>query len=364
MTALHAGLDFQLPDELSAREPPEARGLARDDVRLMVSHVNDNTIAHTRFSHLPDLLVPGDVLVVNTSATINAALPAMREAARAACDGDTRDVMLHLSTPLFGEHWVVELRRRSSAGTTPLLDAEAGERLRLPAGGMAELVEPYAPDGKNFSTGHVRLWIAALRLPNDALTYTARHGSPIRYAYVPKRWGLSYYQAVFSNEPGSAEMPSAGRAFTRTMLDRLARDGVRIAPLVLHAGVSSLESDESPYPERYSVPRATAQIVNSARALGSRIIAVGTTAVRAIETVASDDGEVRPDHGWTDLVVTPERGLRVVNAILTGLHAPNASHLSMLEALASRDHLALAYGAALRHRYLWHEFGDLHLILP
>lgn len=159
-------------------------------------------------------------------------------------------------------------------------------------------------------------------------------------------------------------MPSAGRAFTRPMLDRLTRNGVRIAPLVLHTGVSSLEGDESPYPERYSVPRATAQMVNSARALGSRIIAVGTTAVRAIETVASDDGDVRAGHGWTDLVVTPERGLRAVNAILTGLHAPNATHLSMLEALASRDHLAVAYAAALRHRYLWHEFGDLHLIMP
>ena len=360
MTALDAGLDFQLPDELSAHEPPEARGLARDDVRLMVSRVHDNTITHTRFSHLPDLLVPGDVLVVNTSATINAALPAVREAR----DASARDVVLHLSTPLLGENWVVELRRRSPAGSTPLLDAEAGKRLRLPAGGSARLLEPYVPAGRDFSTGHVRLWIAALRLPSDALTYTARHGSPIRYAYVPKQWGLSFYQTVFSDEPGSAEMPSAGRAFTQGMLDRLTRDGVRIAPLLLHTGVSSLEGGESPYPERYRVPRATAQIINSARALGSRIIAVGTTAVRAIETVASDDGDVRPGHGWTDLVITPERGLRVVNAILTGLHAPNATHLSMLEALASRDHLSLAYAAALRHRYLWHEFGDLHLILP
>jgi S-adenosylmethionine:tRNA ribosyltransferase-isomerase len=360
MTTLRAGLEFQLPAELEAHEPPEARGLARDAVRLMVSRVSDDLITHTRFFNLSEFLEPGDVLVVNTSATINAALPVARA-------GSASDTALHLSTPLSDQLWVVELRRNSPNGSAPLLDAKAGERLRLPAGGTAQLVEPYEPDGPNvrdLSTGRVRLWVASLTLPEDVVPYTARHGSPIRYGYVPKSWELSFYQTVFANEPGSAEMPSAGRAFTYNLLVRLAGKGVCIAPIVLHAGVSSLEEDESPFPERYRVPAATADAINHARALGGRIIAVGTTAVRALETVASNDGFVKAGHGWTDLVISPDRGLRTVDAILTGFHAPNATHLSLLEALAGRDHIALAYEAALRERYLWHEFGDLHLILP
>jgi len=360
MTAVEAVLEFKVPDELAAHEPPEARGLTRDQVRLMVSRINDNIITHSRFFELEDFLAPGDVLVVNISATINAALEAVRERHY----GSGREAMLHLSAPLSEKQWVVELRRRSANGTSPLLSAEAGERLRLPAGGMAQLVAPYLPDADKFPSGSVRLWMADLRLPKDALAYTARYGSPIRYAYVPKPWPLTYYQTVFSAEAGSAEMPSAGRAFTPQIVQRLVRKGVRIAPLILHTGVSSLEANEPPYPERYRVPHSTAVAVNKARFLGAHVIAVGTTVVRALETVADEGGHVHGGHGWTDLVITPERGLRVADAMLTGLHEPKASHLSMLEALAGRDHLALAYDAALHNGYLWHEFGDLHLIMP
>ncbi|MGQ0563018.1 MAG: S-adenosylmethionine:tRNA ribosyltransferase-isomerase [Gemmatimonadota bacterium] len=350
MSTLQAALDFQLPAELAAREPPEARGLARDEVRLMVTRVGDNVITHTRFFHLPDFLHAGDVLVVNTSATISAALAGRREAR----DGGTSHVLLHLSAPLSGRRWVVELR----SGLMPLLAADARERVHLPEGGTAILIEPYVTSAKG-----TRLWIAELTLPSSTLRYAAQHGSPIRYSYVPKAWPLSYYQTVFAAEPGSAEMPSAARAFTPAILHRLQPKGVRIAPVVLHTGVSSPDADEPPYPERYRVPAATAEAVNHARATGKRIIAVGTTAVRALETVAAPDGRVQAGSGWTDVVITPERGVHAVDAILTGFHEPTASHLSMLEALAGREHLELAYEAALRQRYLWHEFGDLHLIL-
>src|SRR5438876_5711179 len=360
MTAIAAAaLDFRLPDDLAAHEPPEARGLTRDQVRLMVSRVSTNAIAHTRFSHLPDFLAPGDVVVVNPSATINAALAAMRESH----DGNTSDVTLHLSSPLSQREWVVELRRHSEKGSSPLLDAEAGEQLRLPAGATATLVAPYVPESVASFGAAVRLWIARLMLPDDPLTYTARYGSPIRYGYVPKPWPLRYYQTVFAAEPGSAEMPSAGRAFTHEIVERLTRKGVRVVPLVLHTGVSSLEAYEPPYPERYRVPYATAYALNSARSRGSRVVAVGTTVVRALESVADHDGFVSGGSGWTNLLITPERGLRVVTAVLTGLHDPKASHLSMLETLAAREHLALAYEDALRHKYLWHEFGDMHLLL-
>lgn len=358
MTALAPPLEFRLPDELIAHEPPEARGLARDEVRLLVSRVGTDEIGHARFHDLSDHLAPGDVIVVNESATINAALRGVRES----LDGSAREVVLHLSAPLSATRWVVELRRRLENGTAPLPDAAPGETVTLPGCGSARLIEPYAPDGVPSPRG-TRLWIADLSVGADVLAYTRRFGAPIRYSYVPRPWPLRYYQTVFAREPGSAEMPSAGRAFTRALAERLRWEGIRIAPLVLHTGVSSLESDEPPYPERFRVPPATARVVNEARARGSRVVAVGTTVVRALESAAGDDAVVRAAGGWTKLVITPERGVSVVDAMITGFHPPEATHLAMLEAFAGRDHLSAAYASALRERYLWHEFGDLHLLV-
>jgi S-adenosylmethionine:tRNA ribosyltransferase-isomerase len=349
VTAIAPPVNFVLPAELAAHEPPEARGLARDEVKLMVSRVSDDEIVNTCFFHLPDYLAKGDVLVVNNSATINAAFNA-------------GDITLHLSTPLDDRRWVVELRRNSNKGTTPFLDGEIGQFLSLPGGASAYLLEPY--QHYPLTARGVRLWIAELRVPGNLLAWSNRFGNPIRYDYVPRSWPLSYYQTVFASEPGSAEMPSAGRAFTADTIAKLENKGVVIAPLTLHTGVSSLETGEAPYPERFRVPAETARAVNDARAGGGRIVAVGTTVVRALESVASYDGSVHQGEGWTDLVITPERGVRAVDAILTGLHAPDASHLSMLEAFASGDHLSKAYGNALDEHYLWHEFGDMHLILP
>ena len=358
MITLEPSLDFEVSDALAAHEPPEVRGLARDQVRLMVSRIADDAITHTRFFEFPDFVDDGDVVVVNTSATFNAALDAERET----LDGERSDIMLHLSTPVSEREWVVELRQFSEKGTSPLLDAEAGEIIHLPAEGRATLIEPYLPAATGFPGDPVRLWVAHLALSDHLMTYTARFGTPIRYGYVGKPWPLSYYQTIFAGESGSAEMPSAGRGFTHEIVERLKRKGAHIVPITLHTGVSSLEAHEPPYPERYRVPQLTAHTINSARSRGARIIAVGTTVVRALETAADEDGRVTSNDGWTDLVVTPERGLRAVDAILTGLHEPKASHLAMLETLAGRSHLELAYREALENHYLWHEFGDLHLI--
>jgi len=351
--ALHdPELDFVLPVELEAAEPPEARGLARDQVRLMVSHYQDDQIVHTQFRSLPDHLAAGDVLVINTSGTLNAALPAHRR------DGSLLE--LHLSTHLQDGQWVVELRQPNGAGTEPYYTAAAGEAISLPAGASARLLAPLAEIGE----GRVRLWLARLDLPVPLLDYLAEHGFPIRYSYVPGRWPSSAYQTAYVTEMGSAEMPSAGRAFTPELITRLAANGVQFAPLLLHTGVASPEAHEPPYQEYYRVPASTARLVNSARAAGQRIIAVGTTAVRALESAAGPRGQVAAAEGWTDLVITPERGVRVVDGLLTGLHEPRASHLAMLAAICGPRHLRAAYAEALRAHYLWHEFGDLHLILP
>lgn len=343
-------LAFTLPPRLEAHEPPEARGLARDEVRLMVSYPDDDTIAHTRFTQFAEFLGPGDVLVVNTSATINAAVHAAR------AGGERME--LHLSQRLSAHRWVVELRRFAARGTEPLLDAVPDERVALAAGGTVTLREPYSRGAAP------RLWIASVEVDGDIMRYLERHGFPIRYGYVPRAWPLPYYQTIFAREPGSAEMPSAARAFTPRVLRALGERGIVVAPVLLHTGVSSLESHELPYPERYRVSAETARLVNDARERGGRIVAVGTTAVRALETAAAPDGTVQPAAGWTDLVVTPERGVRAVDGLLTGFHEPRASHLAMLEAIAGRRHLELAYEAALAEGYLWHEFGDLHLMAP
>ena len=358
MSALVTGLDILIPDDLAAHEPPEERGLARDEVKLMVSRLDDDVIVNTAFFRISEFLESGDVLVVNTSATINASFPAIRETLQ----GIKSRVTLHISTPVAGDRCLIELRKNLEKGTAPLLDAERGERMELPGGATATLIAPLIED--HFPSAGVRLWKADLHLRVDLLTFSERYGSPIRYAYVPKQWPISYYQTVFATEPGSVEMPSAGRAFTRHVIESLERKGVAIAPILLHTGVSSLESHELPYAEFYRVDSTTAQTMNDARAKGGRIIAVGTTAVRALETVAQEDGTVRHGEGWTDLVVTPERGVHAVDALLTGLHDPRSTHLMMLEAFADTDYLSRAYENAVAERYLWHEFGDLHLIMP
>ena len=344
-------LNFTLPPELEAGEPPEARGLARDGVRLMVSYANDQRIVHSQFKHLPEFLEAGDLLVINTSGTLNAALPARR------VDGNPLE--LHLSTHLPGDLWSVELRKPGEKGTQPFFEASAGESVYLPAGASATLHAPY-----HAGRGPARLWLATLKLPSSMDEYLKAYGFPIRYNYVRQPWPASYYQTVYVTEMGSAEMPSAGRAFTPSVLTQLVAKGVQVAPLILLTGVASLEAHEPPYEEYYRVPLATARLVNATHAAGRRVIAVGTTVVRALETVTDEEGTTHPGEGWTDLVITPARGVRAVKGLLTGLHEPQASHLAMLEAIANAEHLQRTYAEALRERYLWHEFGDLHLILP
>ncbi|MFJ9813497.1 S-adenosylmethionine:tRNA ribosyltransferase-isomerase [Streptomyces sp. NPDC101158] len=354
---------LRVPEELSARVPAEQRGpgLGRDDVRLLVSRGTE--VAHRAFRELPGLLRAGDVLVVNTSVTLAAAVDG-----RLGAEPGGAPVVVHFSTRGDDGRWAVELREPwrvhrtgsgSGAGTTlPRPGGPVGAVVRLPGGARLVLEEPLVP-------GADRLWWA--RPDREVPVLLARYGRPIRYGYTERDQSPAAYQTVFAlpspDGTGSAEMPSAGRPFTARLVADLVRRGVQFAPVVLHTGVASAEVHEPPYPERFSVPAATAWLVNAARAGGGRIVAVGTTAVRALES-AGEGRVVRAASGWTDLVVTPERGVRVVDGLLTGLHEPEASHLLMLEAVAGRPALRRAYAAAVQERYLWHEFGDVHLILP
>ncbi|HEX2153678.1 MAG TPA: S-adenosylmethionine:tRNA ribosyltransferase-isomerase [Acidimicrobiia bacterium] len=339
---------FSLPQGRQASMPPEHRGLTRDEVKLLVA--GPGGIAHTTFRHLADHLESGDVVVVNTSATRPAAIDATWRGKR---------ITLHLSTHLAGDRWVVELRR--DGGGDPIFDATAGDRVLLAGGARAELISPYSEGMKP------RLWEAGIstKAPLDA--HMDRHGRPISYGYVEGSWPLEIYQTVFArpDDPtgASAEMPSAGRPFTPELVTTLVSQGISVVPITLHTGVSSLERDEPPYPERFVVPPATASAARAARRRGGRLVAVGTTVTRALETVADTDGFVWPGEGWTDLVLGPGRPARAVTGLVTGWHPPEASHLHVLEAVVGARLVGRAYAAALAGGYLWHEFGDSCLLL-
>jgi S-adenosylmethionine:tRNA ribosyltransferase-isomerase len=303
-------------------------------------------IRHRRFHELPSELRAGDLLVVNVSATLPASVVV------------GPDMVIHFSTALPGGLHIVEMRRLSGATSLPHQHARPS-RVVLPGGGIVELLAPYPADSASR-----RLWAARLDLGRPLPEYLATWGRPIRYRHTDSPYPLDAYQTVFARVPGSAEMPSAGRPFTDRLVTSLVASGVSIAPLSLHTGVSSLETGEAPYPEWFQVPETTAGLVNQTRAGGGRVVAVGTTVVRALETTADSNGRSHPGRTWTDLVIGAEHRLRVVDGLITGWHEPASSHLDLLQSVGGRGRLVESYRSALDSGYLWHEFGDSHLILP
>lgn len=338
---------FTAPDY--APSPAEARGVSRDATRLLVARPDG--VTHAAFHDLADHLAAGDLVVVNDSATVAGQL-----------DGrSTRHgtVVVHVATPLDDGTWVVEVRTAPAAARA-VLDAASGDRITL-TGVTLDLLEPYPRDGSSPTSSGNRLWRA--RATGDVVRAMNRHGRPISYGYLDRVYPLSAYQTVFATSPGSAEMPSAARPFTDDLVTRLVSRGIGVAPITLHTGVSSQEAGEAPQPERFEVTDATARLVNAVRAGGGRIVAVGTTVTRALES-AVDGGRVVARSGWTERVVTPANPPQVVDGLVTGWHDPAASHLLLVEAVAGTALTQSAYDAAVEGGYLWHEFGDAALLLP
>jgi S-adenosylmethionine:tRNA ribosyltransferase-isomerase len=321
----------------NATAPAEARGLARDQVRLLVA--SRHGLKDALFRDLPAHLTTGDLVVVNTSATLPAAVDGWR--------ADGSEVVVHFANALDDGTWVVEVRPPAPS-FGPVIDIATGEHLHLPG---AELHILRTPPGQR------RLHQA--NLDGSVLHLMEQFGRPIAYGYLHDRWPLADYQTLFATEPGSAEMPSAGRPFTPAVVTELARRGVLLAPVVLHTGVSSPEVGEPPNAERFRVPETTAALVRHVKQGGGRVVAVGTTVTRALETTGGQPGE-----GWTELVLGPDRPARIVDGLITGWHEPGASHVQLLEAVAGRDLVEKAYGHAETAGYLWHEFGDSCLLLP
>ncbi len=345
MTATVAPFTFELPTSLVADRPPEARGIARDHIRLLVGGAQG--FEETRFDRLGASLRPGDLLVVNDSETRPAALTATRS---------DRRVAVHLSAILDDHTWVIEVRRSDQSG--PDTQSRPGDTIDLAGGGQAALIEPVGPA--------TRLWRATLELPSSIDRYLARNGQPIQYPYVVEQWPLSTYTTMFAKPDrarfGSAEMPSAGRPFTRRLVADLRHRGIDVVAITLHTGVSSLEAHETPPAERFRVDRSAAAAVNKTKTAGGRVIAVGTSVVRALESVGATSDHVASATGWTDLVLGQERAARIVDGLVTGWHPPEASHLRLLEAVAGGPLVETMYRAALDSDFLWHEFGDAALV--
>jgi S-adenosylmethionine:tRNA ribosyltransferase-isomerase len=268
--------------------------------------------------------------------------------------GDIGRFLMNVSTRYAPKLWLVEPRWATDRpGPLPL---RPGDHARA-CDQDVRFVAPYPDVG--------RLWF----VEGDLAGAMTRCGEPIRYGYVEGAQPLSSYQSMFATAPGSAEMPSAARPFTPKIVEALQRGGVGITSIRLHTGVSSIEVEEDNVedhpipPEPYRVTARTADAVNAAHAEGRRVIAIGTTVVRALES-AWRDGAVHASEGFTRVVIHPDRGVNVVDGLLTGFHDPGASHLAMLYAVAGKDLVRDGYEEAVRGRYLWHEFGDSHLLLP
>jgi S-adenosylmethionine:tRNA ribosyltransferase-isomerase len=347
MTLLHETPHTHFGASAFAPRPAEARGLARDEVRLLVA--TPDGLSHGRFRDLPAHLRAGDVLVVNTSATVAAEVDA---------DLDGNPVVLHVAHRLDDGDRVVELRTAPDASRS-LLDARAGDVVRV---GDVRLVisEPWPGPASSPTGSGNRLWRVSVR--GDLDRQLDWNGRPIAYGYLDRRYPLADYQTVFGTRPGSAEMASAGRPFTHELVTRLVTGGVQVAPVTLHTGVSSQEAGEAPGPEWFEVTPTTARTINQARADGGRVVAVGTTATRAVESTVRGSSVVA-GRGWTERVVTPAAPPRVVDGLVTGWHDPMASHLLLVEAVAGARLTQAAYDAAVAEGYLWHEFGDSALLL-
>jgi S-adenosylmethionine:tRNA ribosyltransferase-isomerase len=345
-----AKIQFDLPPQLACPLPTEGRNMERDEVRLLVT-AGRGEVIHSTFKRFSNFLQKGDVLVVNTSATIAAALTVLLPG--------NKQGKLHLSTKLANNKWLVEIREITGNKTRRWHGGDEGMIFQLPSGGQLILQQRFY---KNDQWLH--LWIAEFRIDQPLNKYLATNARPIQYEKLDRQYPLEYYQTFFSFHPGSSEMPSAGRGFTAGLINDLLKKGVVLVPILLHTGVSSLEENEPPYPEYMEIDPVAAAAINIAKSQCRRVIAVGTTAIRAIESAVNDEGILQPYRGNTELFIDENYAMKVIDGLLTGFHEPKASHLNMLQSIAGFEHIDKAYEEAIKEGYYWHQFGDLHLIIP
>jgi S-adenosylmethionine:tRNA ribosyltransferase-isomerase len=328
-----------------------------DMARLLVVDPRTRSISHASISALPALLQAGDVVVVNDAATLPASLFAE------APDGSRVELRLAEApraatcrVVLFGEG---DYRLRTEERPAPPR-LHVGDRLSV-AGHALEVLEVSA-----LSSRLVTLRFPARAEARYALLYAA--GRPIQYSHVPEPYALWDVQTAFAARPWAVEMPSAARPLRWGTLLALLRKGVHIARVTHGAGLSATGDPvldaALPLSESYDIPVETVRAIDTARARGKRVIAIGTSATRALEDCALRHGSLRAGEGRATLVLSATTRLRVVHGILSGIHVPGESHYALLSAFADADTLARAAQEAERAGYLRHEQGDACLVLP
>jgi len=350
-----ASYDFALPADLIAQEPaPE-----RDASRLLVLDRRRGSFQHRRFRELPDLLVPGDLLVTNRSRVFRARLLGRR------AGGGEAEVLL--VRRLDDADWLALVRpgRRLRPGAQIEVAADLSVEILATAPAPTATGRPTGPPGP---LRHVRLHATG----GTAEGALDRHGHvPLPpYIHRPDRPGdLERYQTIYAREPGSVAAPTAGLHFTPGLFAALAQKGIETASLVLHVGPGTfrpVEVDDVREhhvdPERYTLPPESAAALDRARAERRRIVAVGTTVTRTLESALDESGRFRPGDGETSLVVVPGHSFRAVDALITNFHLPRSSLLLLVSAFAGRERLLAAYAAAIAERYRFYSYGDAMLI--
>lgn len=337
--------DYVLPPDRIAQEPLPAR----DASRLLVLHRDSGRWRHCLFRDLPELLSPGDLLVVNRSRVLPARLLGHKVGT--------------------GGHAEVLLVRRLEEGWEALV--WPGRRLR--PGHEIRVAPALRVRIESESRGEKGLRRVRLLGDADDETLLARHGHtplPPYIARPDRAEDRERYQTIYARETGSVAAPTAGLHFTQGLLDRLDARGIERAEIVLHVGpgtflpvkVEDVEQHRVPA-EVYEVPEATAQAIRSASARGGRVVAVGTTTVRTLEAAAREGGEISAGRGETDLVVVPGFQFRATDALVTNFHLPRSSLLLLVSAFAGREAVLAAYAEAIRERYRFYSYGDAMLIL-
>jgi len=335
--------DFDLPDELIATHPVEPRDCAR---LLAVGQGGD--LAHRVFRDLPDLLRPGDLLVVNDTRVIPARLFGRK--------GEGR-VEVTLVQPAGEGTWRALARPGRKLGLGTRVDFAEGFHATVVAKGeMGEVILA-------FDTGGAEL--------TDLLD---RHGAMPLPPYIKRREGADPadrhdYQTVYAREPGAVAAPTAGLHFTPELLDRLQARGIGRATVTLHVGLGTFQpirvsdtADHVMHAEWGRVTPETATAINASRAAGGRIVAVGTTAVRLLESAARPDGMVAPFEAETAIFLTPGHGFRAVDLMVTNFHLPRSTLFMLVCAFSGTATMKAAYAEAIRERYRFYSYGDACLL--
>ncbi|WP_349408278.1 S-adenosylmethionine:tRNA ribosyltransferase-isomerase [Pseudalkalibacillus sp. SCS-8] len=341
-------IEFHLPTELNAVGPPESMGGRRDDVKLLILDRKTGGIHHDRFNNIDEHFKPGDLLILNISRTLPASFK----------------VNIRRGNQIIASEVEVRLGQRKSNSVWKVLfihfTVQKGDEI------IFSRILKAVVRSKNKSTPLVTICFS-LR-GKELYNQLYLLGEPIRYEYIQHDWPLTAYQTVYGTVPGSVEMVSAGRAFSWELLLRLKKRGVGLATITLHTGLSYYGNDQwhvgpADSLEEYEVPANTIEAIKETKLRGGKVIAVGTTVVRAVESAVDTQGVPVEKKGWTNLHIDETFSLNVVNGLLTGFHEPKASHLDMLSAFIKPHLLKAAYQKAIDHKYLWHEFGDINLIL-